>query len=725
MLRSTTILSFPRKSFLLSLLLCLLLSKRAQTERDERERERESSIADMNDLLVTDEQVALRRENVNVFLLKFAHTRVILLCSIDINMTTTTTRRRKQKRSSSSSLHSSSSSSAPSSSSSPSRRAMMTLLLLLFGTISDVFVVRATWPIVRYKNGTVGVKNDGGTVKVQSTDLIVDGNLSVSGSLFIQDRDLAEYEDRVSFLETALGISELGDGTSASFDCESIIMDGPTSLQDDWECVPIGGDCSFDASTQEWVLTNGGVLRSKEEYAILANGEISVQATSKTSNCYDYLIIILYSNFDSGSVLLTVGGEFFGGTYGGMGGQPYNQFRGNERCFGKSLFSAKAKVNSCNPTEPEVHNFTHRIGTNMLELSSWFVSTPETVDAYQLEEEVLCAQTAHIHLVNRDLGNPVRRISEIRVKGERQSASACNASTTTSVVSQLQSLTPPKCMRPSGTGLFFNGTSWICECVQNSTHVYHGESCENTCIQNATQIWNTTTSSCQEIVTQVTDSVTIVTDLNCATVDGLGTYETIGGKSIYVCNGYALLLAYNHAANAEVVAVGYSTGVAPTSPVSSNAHIVADMINKSIDDIESVKFFCNTTNHERIMNFRTENDKIRSAMVDGVYNPGCSNSCTSAGPDLSTGYTLLEGHTTRLPATTTRLHNTATSRNDFGIYFPMWNGGTCGHCPPSYGWHIGAYRGTGVDPITDFQCDSESIGETDATSHQIWVKFKQ
>jgi len=123
----------------------------------------------MNDLLVTDEQVALRRENANVFLLKFAHTRVSLLSSIDINMTTTTTtRRRKQKRSSSSSLHSSSSSSsAPSSSSSPSRRAMMTLLLLLFGTISDVFVVRATWPIVRYKNGTVGVKNDGGTVKVE------------------------------------------------------------------------------------------------------------------------------------------------------------------------------------------------------------------------------------------------------------------------------------------------------------------------------------------------------------------------------------------------------------------------------------------------------------------------------------------------------------------------------------------------------------------------------
>ena len=123
------------------------------------------------------------------------------------------------------------------------------------------------------------------------------------------------------------------------------------------------------------------------------------------------------------------------------------------------------------------------------------------------------------------------------------------------------------------------------------------------------------------------------------------------------------------------------------------------------------------------MNFRTENDKIRSAMVDGVYNPDAH--FLHPGPDLSTGYTLLEGHTTRLPATTSRLHNTARASSDFGIYFPMWNGGTCGHCPPSYGWTIAAHRGNGVDRIEDFQCDSGSIGVTDATSHQIWVKFKQ
>ena len=88
-----------------------------------------------------------------------------------------------------------------------STRAMITLFLLCIGTLSDVFIVRADWPIVRYKNSTVGVKNDGGIVQVQSTDLLVDGNLNVSGKMFVQNSDVAEYEDRVSFLETTLGVN--------------------------------------------------------------------------------------------------------------------------------------------------------------------------------------------------------------------------------------------------------------------------------------------------------------------------------------------------------------------------------------------------------------------------------------------------------------------------------------------------------------------------------------
>ena len=79
-------------------------------------------------------------------------------------------------------------------------RAMSTLFILLGGTFSEIFFSGATWPIVKYTNGTVGVKNDGGTVQVQSTHLMVDGNLSVAGRLIVQGRDL---EERVSSLETS------------------------------------------------------------------------------------------------------------------------------------------------------------------------------------------------------------------------------------------------------------------------------------------------------------------------------------------------------------------------------------------------------------------------------------------------------------------------------------------------------------------------------------------
>ena len=83
------------------------------------------------------------------------------------------------------------------------RRGKFPLFLLLCGTLTEMFFVNANWPVVKYTNGTVGVKNDGGTVQVQSTDLVVDGNLKVSGNLFVQNQDFAEYEDRVSSLETS------------------------------------------------------------------------------------------------------------------------------------------------------------------------------------------------------------------------------------------------------------------------------------------------------------------------------------------------------------------------------------------------------------------------------------------------------------------------------------------------------------------------------------------
>ena len=80
-------------------------------------------------------------------------------------------------------------------------------LFVFVVTLITPYRVSANWPIARYKNGTVGLSNHGGVVRIQSNDLVVDGNLSVSGTMFIQNRDVAGYEDRVSFLESVLGTS--------------------------------------------------------------------------------------------------------------------------------------------------------------------------------------------------------------------------------------------------------------------------------------------------------------------------------------------------------------------------------------------------------------------------------------------------------------------------------------------------------------------------------------
>ncbi|CAL6318813.1 unnamed protein product [Bathycoccus prasinos] len=95
------------------------------------------------------------------------------------------------------------------------------VLILLFTAFG------ANWPVAKYTNGTVGLKNDGGVVQIQSTDLMVDGNVNVSGKFFVQDRDFAEYEDRVSTLETVLGFNSTSNSSIRvnSFNKE-VVIDG-------------------------------------------------------------------------------------------------------------------------------------------------------------------------------------------------------------------------------------------------------------------------------------------------------------------------------------------------------------------------------------------------------------------------------------------------------------------------------------------------------------------
>lgn len=65
----------------------------------------------------------------------------------------------------------------------------------------------AQWPVVKYKNGTVGVKNEGGEVHVQSKELRVNGNLNIEGKLVVNGSDFTVLNSRISNLDQTLGIN--------------------------------------------------------------------------------------------------------------------------------------------------------------------------------------------------------------------------------------------------------------------------------------------------------------------------------------------------------------------------------------------------------------------------------------------------------------------------------------------------------------------------------------
>ena len=86
--------------------------------------------------------------------------------------------------------------------------------------------------------------------------------------------------------------------------------------------------------------------------------------------------------------------------------------------------------------------------------------------------------------------------------------------------------------------------------MQNSTHVYHGESCENLLVPP--------------------DSV------------------TINGKQLYQdSDGWILLLAYEHKAGENNAFVSKT---APSSPTEGYSHIWLEDLGLAASDVDSVKF---------------------------------------------------------------------------------------------------------------------------------------
>jgi len=220
-------------------------------------------------------------------------------------------------------------------------------------------------------------------------------------------------------------------------------------------------------------------------------------------------------------------------------------------------------------------------------------------------------------------------------------------------------------MRPGGNGLFFDGNSWICECAED----YFGTSCDCP-LNGVTRFYNTTTSTCQEKT----------------------SYTIINGKALHQdSDGWILLLAYNHN-NGENNALVSKT--APISPFQGYSHIWLEDFGLTANDVDGVKFFCNTSAHARVVHFSMNNEWIKSAIVTGSTSGNAVSYWTS-------GTTKFSDHTGILPDATISLGSTTF------FEFPF--------VKSPYHWSIGG--------ASRWECDDYSRN-TANTSHQIWFKQK-
>lgn len=169
--------------------------------------------------------------------------------------------------------------------------------------------------------------------------------------------------------------------------------------------------------------------------------------------------------------------------------------------------------------------------------------------------------------------------------------------------------------------------------------------------------------------------------------------------------GWMLLYSYNHASG-QTDPVN-EANEAPLDPNNGYSHVTLETLGfGDPEEVESIRFFCNTSMHDRTIHFSSTSSVVKQIAFDGDQS---ANKAEAWSDEAST--TLLTGHTANLPASTNsvlKLENGA-----FNI-LPFADFGT------SY-WAIGA--------LGRWECDDYSSNFPDsalptdaATFHKVWAR---
>ena len=119
-------------------------------------------------------------------------------------------------------------------------------------------------------------------------------------------------------------------------------------------------------------------------------------------------------------------------------------------------------------------------------------------------------------------------------------------------------------------------------------------------------------------------------------------------------DGWLLMAAYNHQAGTNPDLV---EGTTPSSATEGFSHIwPGTHLGLTASDVAEVRFYCHTSNHNRVMHFSVNNDWIKTAILTGSVSGNSVSYWTS-------GTTKLAGHTAKLPDSTTHVK----SESSYGL----------------------------------------------------------
>ena len=389
-------------------------------------------------------------------------------------------------------------------------------LFVLACSAAFVLQVRANYPVVRFRNGTVGVRSDG-EVHVQSDEFLVNGHLRVSGSLYVNDTDVEVYDVRVTNVENTLGID-------------------PDSFT---SCYSGASAANFPSALTHWIDFSNSYYEDTFESGAMMNSAVDIVNNASGIETFGDVEYMHGVHLGNGAAFFndvnSARGVRFGTTK--LGKNPeiiiaYNQigymekgvilgdystddpsYQFGTRGTGNNKVGMSADNNANMGTVEADFDMWHaadvyygntdgflNIDNDPSLNKSFSISGRYDVDAMSephiggvnVDSEHMHGLVGEVLYFNQRL-SPTERESvmaymmEKWIDGSSASGSTSQCSTTinedgsvnspsavvTAIAESIRRLTPMACEPPGGARLYFNGDDFVCECNEN----YVGESC--------------------------------------------------------------------------------------------------------------------------------------------------------------------------------------------------------------------------------------------------------